>query len=312
MQIRMEWRSVTFDWNRARAFLVTAEEGSLSAASRALGTAQPTLGRQVAALEEELGVALFDRVGKRLVLTPSGRSLLSHVRAMGEAAANLSLAATGASQEIEGEVTVTASTSYAARLLPRVAAALRREAPGIALQILATDSLADLKRREADIAIRNARPTDPDLIARKLGDDLAVLYAAPDYMARMGPFSGPEDMGRASYIGLVDNARWIGALNAAGFRLNDGHFPIRTENFLVHWELVKAGLGIGVNSVTIGDGDPAVQRATPWMAPMAFPVWLVSHRELQTSARVRLVYDLIARELPFGPGRTRLVAPSEE
>ena len=86
MHICMDWRSVRFDWNRARAFLVTAEEGSLSAAARALGMAQPTLGRQVEALQDELGVVLFERTGRGLELTPSGLELLEHVRTMGEAA----------------------------------------------------------------------------------------------------------------------------------------------------------------------------------------------------------------------------------
>jgi DNA-binding transcriptional LysR family regulator len=95
MHFRMDWRSVNFDWNRARAFLVTAEEGSLSAAARALGMAQPTLGRQVTALEQELGVALFERVGRGLTLTPSGLELMDHVRAMGEAAARMSLVGLG-------------------------------------------------------------------------------------------------------------------------------------------------------------------------------------------------------------------------
>ena len=89
---------MAFDWNRARAFLATAEEGSLSAAARALGLTQPTLGRQVAALEEELGIVLFERVGRSLALTQSGIELLDHVRAMGEAANRISLTASGRSQ----------------------------------------------------------------------------------------------------------------------------------------------------------------------------------------------------------------------
>ncbi|WP_233245081.1 LysR family transcriptional regulator, partial [Caulobacter sp. HMWF009] len=96
----MDWRAVRFDWNRARAFLVTAEEGSLSAAARALGMAQPTLGRQVEALQEELGVVLFERAGRGLTLTPSGLELLDHVRAMGEAAGRVSLTAAGQSQSV--------------------------------------------------------------------------------------------------------------------------------------------------------------------------------------------------------------------
>ena len=101
MHICMDWRSVKFDWNKARAFLVTAEEGSLSAAARALGMAQPTLGRQVDGLEQELGIVLFERVGRGLSLTSSGLELLDHVRDMGEAAGRVSLTALGQSQALE-------------------------------------------------------------------------------------------------------------------------------------------------------------------------------------------------------------------
>src|SRR5262245_58936267 len=102
MQECMDWRAIRFDWNRARAFFVAAEEGSFSAASRALGIAQPTIGRQVTALEEELGVALFERIGNALELTPAGLDLMEHVRAMSEAATRVSLAATGQASSIEG------------------------------------------------------------------------------------------------------------------------------------------------------------------------------------------------------------------
>jgi DNA-binding transcriptional LysR family regulator len=96
-------------WNRARAFLATAEVGSLSAAAREVGLTQPTLSRQVAALEAELGVTLFERVGKKLVLTETGESLLEHVRAMGEPAVTMTFAASGRAQAIEGRVTVSAT-----------------------------------------------------------------------------------------------------------------------------------------------------------------------------------------------------------
>jgi len=125
MRLCMDWRSSKFDWNRARAFLVTAEEGSLSAAARALGVAQPTLGRQVDALEEELGVILFERVGRGLTLTPSGQELLEHVRAMGEAAGRFSLTSMGQAQAIEGTVKIAASEAHAMIVLPPILAKLR-------------------------------------------------------------------------------------------------------------------------------------------------------------------------------------------
>ena len=108
----MKWQTVSFDWNQARAFLVTVEEGSLTAAARALGLTQPTLGRQVAALEDSLGVTLFDRVGRSLRLTPSGLELLDHVRSMGDAAGRVSLTASGQSQTVEGQVCITASDLF--------------------------------------------------------------------------------------------------------------------------------------------------------------------------------------------------------
>ena len=166
----MDWTAVKFDWNRARAFLVTAEEGSLSAAARALEMTQPTLSRQVAALEEELGVALFERLKGGLALTQSGIELLAHVRAMGEAASQFSLSATGQSQALEGNICIAASEIDATFRLPAIIQTLRTLEPGINIEIVVSNQVSDLKRREADIAIRSFQPTQHDLIARKIKD----------------------------------------------------------------------------------------------------------------------------------------------
>lgn len=293
----MDWRSVKFDWNRARAFLVTAEEGSLSAAARALGMAQPTLGRQVDALEEELGVILFERVGRGFTLTPSGLELLEHVRGMGEAANRVSLSAAGQSQSIEGTVCIAASEVYAAFLLPAFVAKLRRAEPGIRIEIVASTKASDLKRREADIAIRNFRPTEPDLVAKKIRDVPARLYASPGYLDRIGNPKLPYDLRNADFISIDSSGVFLKGLNAMGLNLTERNFPIFTENYLVMWELVKHGLGIGVLDGHIGDAEPMVRRALPDFEPLIFPIWLVAHRELNTSRRVRVVFDLLAEAL---------------
>ena len=149
----MDWRAVSFDWNRARAFLVAAEEGSFSAAARALGSTQPTVGRQVAGLEAELDVTLFERVGKGVVLTPTGLDLAEFVRTMGDAALSLSLAAAGHSVSLEGPVCISASQIDATFTLPPIIAGLRERHPGIEIEIVATNDTSDLGRREADISI---------------------------------------------------------------------------------------------------------------------------------------------------------------
>lgn len=297
MHFCMEWRSVNFNWNRARAFLVAVEEGSLSAAARALGVAQPTLGRQVAALEQELGVALFERVGRSIKLTPSGLELVEHVRAMGDAASRVSLTASGQSQSVEGTICITATEFYAAFVLPPIVRRLREAAPGIVIEIVASNALSDLRRREADVAIRNARPNDPDLIARKVKDDAAHLYAAPAYIDRIGRPTSPSEFSDAEFIGYDNNQAWLDGLNALGFNLTPRNFTIFTGSHLVHWELVKHGAGIGVMEERFGDAEPSVRRALPKMVPFEIPVWLVAHRELRTSRRVRLVFDFLFDEL---------------
>ena len=293
----MDWRSIKFDWNQARAFLVTAEEGSLSAAARALGMTQPTVGRQVTALEQELGVALFERVGRGLELTPSGLELASHVRDMGKAATRVSLAAGGRSQTIEGSICITASEIHAAFLLPPIIEKLRQLAPGIDVEIIASNSASDLGRREADIAIRSFRPTQAELIARKIKDVPARLYASKDYLKRIGMPKSAADLERADFIDFDDTGMLLNGLNALGLKLSKSNFPIRTKNHIVQWKMVKQGLGIGIFPEDIGDAEPLVQQALPELEPIVFPIWLTTHRELNTSRRVRLVFDLLAAEL---------------
>lgn len=293
----MDWQGVNFDWNNARAFLVTAEEGSLTAAAHALGMTQPTLGRQVSALEEELSVVLFDRAGGKLILTPAGIDLLAHVKAMGDAAMHVSRSADGLSTDLRGQVSISASEVYAAFLLPTIVQQLRQLAPEIEIEIIADNTPSDLTRREADIAVRNFRPEEPDLIARKIRDDAAALYATPGYLESIGSPAGSADFTQASFIGFADTALIIEWLNGAGMSLTPRNFPIKTESYLVHWAMVKQGLGIGIMPQSIGDAEPVVVRACPALDPFVFPIWLVVHRELRTSTRIRTVFDLLATAL---------------
>jgi DNA-binding transcriptional LysR family regulator len=284
MHFCMDWRSVSFDWNRARAFLVTAEEGSFSAAARALDAAQPTVGRQVAALEKELGITLFERVGTRLELTSAGVDLAEHVRAMGDAATRVSLSATGR------------ASSVTAHLLTPILARLRLEHPGIEIEVVASNVVRDLHRREADIAIRNVRPGQPDLVARKIRDSRAHLYASPAYLKRVGRIASPADLARVEIFAFDRTDIMIDGLRALGAEVTRREFPIVTASHLVQWELCKQGVGICIMMAEIGDAEPRVRKLLPEVA-IPVPVWLVCHRELRTSRRIRLVFDRIAEAL---------------
>lgn len=293
----MDWKSINFDWNRARAFLVTAEEGSFSAAAKALKVTQSTLGRQVSALEDELGIALFERVGKGIEITPGGLELLEHVRLMGEAANSLSISASGKASEIQGNVIISASEVIAAYILPQIAIDIRREEPGILIEIMATNISSDLRRREADIAIRNFQPQHQDLIAQKIKELKFYLYATPEYVSAHGPFSNKADLNKASFIGSNDNSKILAAFSRLGLKLTNDNFPYKTEDHATYWSLTRSGAGIGAMLECIGEKDTAVQRVLPSLPGLPLETWVVSHKELKTSRRIRFVFDFLVDAL---------------
>ena len=293
----MDRRAIKFDWNRARAFLVTAEEGSLSAAARALDMTQPTLGRQVAALEAELGVLLFERTNSGLILTQSGHELMVQVQAMGDAATNLSRLASGHAETVEGNVCISATEMIAAFTLPAIIERLRKKWPKIHIEIIASSNTSDLSRREADIAIRNYRPTQLELIAKRVENNLGHLYASKNYLQTLERRQTPQDLNNAVFIGSDHSSRVITYLNKMGFELSPNNFPVIAANHLVQWEMVKQGIGIGFMTAYIGDTEPLVERVLPALPAFETEIWLVAHRELKTSRRLRIVFDYLAEAL---------------
>lgn len=290
----MNWAAIAFDWNQVRAFLATAEEGSLSAAARVLGQTQPTLGRQVTALEETLGITLFERIGNRLELTAAGRELLTHVRQMAEAATQISLTASGQSQTIEGEVRITCSDVFSAHILPGFLRELSTVAPGITVDVVAANDIQDLQRREADIAIRHVRPDQPDLIARLVQEATAHFCAASSYLARRGHPRVLSDLNSHDFVTFGQTDRMIDFLNPMGLDLTERNFRVGSQSGVVAWELARAGLGVTIMSDTVIRRAPEMQVILPDQPPVTFPVWLTTHRELHTSARIRLVFDQLA------------------
>lgn len=295
----MNWESVNFDWNRTRAFLATAEMGTLSAAAIALGMTQPTLSRQVAALELELGVTLFERVGQRLVLTESGVELLEHARSMNEAAMLFSLTVSGQSQQLEGLVIISVGELDAVFRLPKIIAKLRREEPKIDIEIVVTNKPSDLKRREADIAIRSFHPTQNDLIAKKLGEEVIRLYGSHDYVKPISKTTDFKKLTDIQFIGFDQTDSLSELLNQQDWQLTKSNSQLVTTFQLLQLELCKQGLGLILLPEDMGDNvtelSCAFQHHTKPI--MQLPVYLVCHQELRTNLRVRRVYDFIAKEL---------------
>lgn len=299
----MNWQAISFDWNQVRAFLATAEEGSFSGAARALKTTQPTIGRQISALEGSLGVTLVERSVRGLTLTQAGRNLLDHVRAMGEAATLISMSADGQSQEVTGEVTVTATDLLSAVVLPTILAPLRQTASGIRVRIVSSNDIQNLMQREADIAIRHARPDQLELIARHVGDFRASLYAASVYLDRVGRPRTPREVADHAFVGNADPERLMAPLHNMGIPVRDESFVMSSDSGVVAWELVKSGYGISMQPEVLGEAEPGIEKVLPSLPSLQFPVWLVTHRELKTNRRIRLVFDMLARGLAEAAAR---------
>ncbi len=293
----MNWQAISFDWNQVRAFLATAEEGSFSGAARALKTTQPTIGRQISALEESLGVTLVERSVRGLSVTSAGHELLDHVRAMGEAATLISMMADGQSQEVKGQVTVTATDLLSAATLPAILAPLRQHAPGISVRIVCSNDMQNLMQREADIAIRHVRPDQPELIARFVGDFGANLYAATSYLDKAGRPRSLREIADYDFVGNADPERLMAPLQDMGIPVREENFVMSTSNGVVAWELTKSGFGLSMQPEVLGEAEPGSEKVYPGLPSPQFPIWLVTHRELQTSRRIRIVFDQLVQGL---------------
>jgi DNA-binding transcriptional LysR family regulator len=285
------------DWNQIRAFHATAAAGSLSAAARQLGLTQPTLSRQVLALEADLGVTLFERMGRKLVLTQTGVDLLDHIRIMGDAADSVALAASGRVQEISGRVCISATDTFSAYVLPEIVERIRSEAPQITIVIVAANELSNLHRREADIAIRHVRPDRSGLIGQHIRDTAAYFYASEDWVARNGLLTAPADLAQAGLIGFDDTARFSGYLREVGIPMEAADFRLVSDSAVVVWEMVKRGMGVAAMLREVAERTPGVMKLLPDMTPVPVPIWLVTHQELQSTPRIRVVHRILAEEL---------------
>lgn len=286
----------TIDWNHLRAFHATAAAGSLSAAADRLGLSQPTLSRQVLALEAELGVSLFDRRGRKLLLTPTGATLLDHIQIMGDAADSLALAASGRAQDVGGRVCISATDVTATYVLPQIVARIRAEAPQITVVIAASNAISDLHRGEADIAVRHVRPDRPGLVAEHIRDAQAGFFASKDWIARHGAPQSPADLATAAMMGF-DDPLFTSVLRDLGVPISQEDFRIASESAVVVWEMVKRGMGVGVMMCEVGEHTPGVVRLLPELRPIPVPIWLVTHQELQSRPSIRLVQAIMTEEL---------------
>lgn len=282
------------DWTLIRSFLAVAEAGSLSAAARAAGISQPTLGRHIHAIESALQVALFTRTAQGQALTEAGQALLPTARAMQAAATELVLAARARATGIEGSIRLTASRAVSNAILPPILARLRAEEPGIQIDLVPSDTTENLLFGEADIALRMYRPTQGDLVARHIADLPLGLYAAKAYLDRKGRPTTVDDLLRLDFVGQDRMDQIIRVMAGLGVTVERSFFPVRCDDPLTYEALVRAGCGLGGLLRRTGDADPLLERIELIAELPSLPVWLTAAPHLRQSPRLRRVWDALA------------------
>ena len=281
-------------WELYRTFLEVMRDRSLSGAARRLALSQPTVGRHIDALEAALQLPLFSRSPRGLIPTQEAHGLMPHAQAMSAAAAALARAASGEAAAERGVVRVTASEVMGVEVLPKILADFRRDHSGIELELALTNRNEDLLRRDADIAVRNVRPTQSALVARRIGKVRLGLYAHKDYLAKFGMPNSIADIVAHRLIGFDrddHSFRSVGPLPAEITREN---FGFRCDSDLAQLAALRAGVGIGGCQANLAARTPELEPILPKTIQFSLEVWLAMHEDLKSTLRVRLLFDRLA------------------
>jgi DNA-binding transcriptional LysR family regulator len=284
-------------WELYRSFLGVLQEGSLSGAARALGVAQPTIGRHIASLEESLRLALFTRSQAGLLPTGAALALRPYAEAMASTAAALERAAASQGEGARGVVRVTTSEVLGVEVLPPILAALRDRHPELTIELVLTNRVQDLLHREADIAIRTAQPRQELLLARRAGHLEIGFHATAQYLARHGTPLEMADLARHALIGFDQETPFLRAASKAAQGVTRESFAMRTDSDLAQLALIRAGAGIGICQVALARrGEPLVRVLAAHFS-LQLETWIAMHEDVRSSPCCRVTFDALVEGL---------------
>nr|WP_281419455.1 LysR family transcriptional regulator [Falsiroseomonas tokyonensis] len=285
------------DWSLLQAFVLVMRTGSLSAAAIQLKLTQPTVGRQIRTLEEAVGEALFDRTPQGLRPTDRAQALFDHALGLEQAAQALATAMAGKLDSPTGTVRVTTSEPFAVERLPVLLNPFMEANPGITIEMLASNQVENLLRRDADIAIRFARPEQPDLVARQVGMMELGVFAQEGYLARHGEPQTLAELAQHRMVGFDRDPFARRVAERLALPVESWRVVYRSDSMVGQHAAVRAGLGIGVMQVAVGERAGLRRLMQAEFAPKQ-AVWLVAHADVRQGRRFRAVFDHLAAVLP--------------
>ncbi|MBB3356984.1 MULTISPECIES: LysR family transcriptional regulator [unclassified Novosphingobium] len=283
------------DWNDFRLILAINRAGSLKGAARELGNDHSTIFRWLNALEAKLEAQLFDRNGGAYTPTEAGDRMLLAAERMELEALAVDREITGRDARLSGNLRITCSESLAYRILNDLLAQFRSRHEGITVELLVDNRQLDLLRREADIAIRATRPVEGDLFGRQIAETAWALYASPRYLADhdlpvTAPFEGHRFIGWDSSA-VAAAAKWLTDA------VSGNQIVYRSSSLINQMMAVKAGIGMALLPCYLGDQETDIESVSLPEAALTRELWLITHRDLRNTARVRAFFDIVGQGL---------------
>jgi len=291
------------DWSLYRSFLAVLHEKSLSAAARALHLTQPTLARHIDALEAAMGFELFTRSQQGLVPTEAALELAPYTETLKANAAAILRSASGLGKSVKGTVRISASEIVGAEILPPLLAGLRRKYPALEFELVLSNAVDNILRRDADIAVRMIEPVQEALVVKKLGAVRLGLHAHKDYLAHAGVPARFNDLNAYSLIGFDQETPAIRAIRSRIPGAEVLNFSFRADSDIAQLRAIKAGFGIGICQVGVAKHDPDLTRLFPDEFDVHLGVWLAMHENQRATPRCRVVFDGLATSLKDYLGR---------
>ncbi|MBD9387459.1 LysR family transcriptional regulator [Agrobacterium sp. AGB01] len=291
--------SIEPSWDFYRTFLSVLRDGSLSAAARELGITQPTAGRHIGALEETLGYQLFIRSPHGLMPTEAALALRPYAENLAATASALLRAASGEVGKVEGSVRISAADIIGVEILPDIIAGLQEKYPKLEIELSLSDTIEDLVRREADIAVRMTEPLQEALVIRYVGNMRLGFHAHKSYLAKAGTPQEKQDLDNHHLIGFDRKTPFIRGLLQKMRKDNPSipdaeaiGFSIRADSNLAQLSMIRAGAGIGVCQIGIANREDNLVRILPAIEIPLY-TWVAMHENLRTSPKCRAVFSAL-------------------
>jgi DNA-binding transcriptional LysR family regulator len=280
------------NWDNLRYVLMVANKGSVSAAARELEVNRTTVLRRIDRFQEDLSCRIFERGDSGYVLTPEAEKMINAAREVESTLFNMQRQIAGHELKLEGEVRVTTTDTFVFSVLGPHLASFREKHPHIVVDLLVTNSILDLNRRDADVAIRPTRQPEPHLVGRRLCNIDFAFYALPELLEQTG-----ENLAGGRWIGFADDLAATPIGNWSGSYVEPRTVCARCDSFVGVLSLAQAGVGLALLPCLLGDASARLQRAAEPIADIATGLWILAHPDLARSARVHAFIDHFSEAL---------------